>query len=362
MSVVFGWYSFKLKSYNAEDLELDKEQWADSVFEIRQKVFHLFWLPLFSLGKVYSVRKNGDLFELPEILKVKLKEKKVKTPWYSYFIPISLVVGLIGFSIFIYIAESVMKIQNHSREKELFEISMNDVKNKLVNLETNSYLRLVNMNNYDKKSIKFLKLVDKNNLTYKFQLFKAVIPYYSEEIYYWKKLQQDTIILTQRQLNDIVCMDYDLFKERKCGLRILGDSQTYVVDQIEFFDEPVIDGDIDWDFWRPVRSRSFEYYNSRFTGYKNDRMWAFELTFQNFGVPVDLIQIQNITNNVQWIDSLPIRFNSYEYLKDYYIKANTLINPDTLKFKSKFIFQDSLKNKYEYIITGDKSMYEIIRK
>lgn len=161
MSVVFGWYSFKLKSYKAEDLELDEEKWTNSTFEIRQKVFHLFWLPLFSLGKVYGVRKNGDFFELPELLKARLKEKKTKTPWYSYFIPISLVVGLIGFGIFIYIAESVMKIQNHSREKELYEFSMIDVENKLVNIETNSYLRLVNMNNYDKKSILFLKLVDK---------------------------------------------------------------------------------------------------------------------------------------------------------------------------------------------------------
>lgn len=142
----------------------------------------------------------------------------------------------------------------------------------------------------------------------------------------------------------------------------MGDSQIYVVDQIDLFDEPVIDGDIDWDFWKTLRRRSFHYYNSRFTGNKNDRSWAFKLKFQNFGIPVDLIQIQNINNNIQWTDSLPIRFNSYEYLKDYYIQANSLTNPDTLKFKSKFIFQDSLKNKYEYIIKGDKSMYEVIRK
>ena len=36
------------------------------------------------------------------------------------------------------------------------------------------------------------------------------------------------------------------------------------------------------------------------------------------------------------------------------------MDPNTLKFESKFIFEDSLKNKYEYIVKGDKSWYEII--
>lgn len=359
MSVVFGWYSFKLKTYKAEDLKIDNEKWNGSTFEIRQKVFHLFWLPLFSLGKVYGLRKNGELYDIPELLKYKLEEKNVKTPWYSYFIPITLIVGLIAFGIFMFIAESVGKYQRDSLDNDQYEIVINDVQNKLNHLETDSYLRLVNMNRFDKKSILFLKLIDKNNLNYKFQLHKAAIPYYSREEYYWETFIDDTITLTKSQLDDLVCKEYDLFKEKKCGSEILGDGQTYVIDQIEFFDGPVIDGNINWEFWRTLRRRNFSYYNSRFTGHKNDRSWAFKLKFQNFGAPVDLIQIQNIKNNVQWTDSLPMRINSYQYLKDYYIQAQVLTDPDTLQFESKFIFKDASNNKYEFIVKGDKSMYRI---
>lgn len=359
MSVIFGWYSFKVKSYNAKDLELEEEKWKNSDFEIRQKVFHLFWLPFFSLGKVYALRKNGNLYDLPELIQSRLKAKKVKTPWYSFFLPIALITGLIGFGLFIYVAESIMKHKNHLRKKELYETSINEVENRMKDLKLNSYLRILSPNK--NKSTHFLKLVDINDDVYNFQQYQVNHPKRSTEDYYWEKLTSDTISLTKNELNSAICADYDSLIDKKCGFNILGDSRKYVIDQIDFFDTPVIDGNIDWYFWHSERRRKFQYYNTLFTGYKKNLSWSFKLRFQNFGIPVDLVQINNIKNNVQWVDSLPIKFKSYEYLKDIYIKVNTFSDPDTLNFKSKFIFEDSLKNQYEYIVTGNQSWYEINR-
>ena len=107
----------------------------------------------------------------------------------------------------------------------------------------------------------------------------------------------------------------------------------------------MIDGDIDWDFWKTIRIRKFYYYNTRYSGDRDNLSWFFKLKFQNFGVPVNLVEIKNVDNEINWLDSLPVSFDRYEYLKEVYIEGSTITKPDDLNFKSQFIFEDSFENK-----------------
>ncbi|KGO89895.1 hypothetical protein [Flavobacterium suncheonense] len=361
MRIAFGWYSFKVKSYSAKDLELDIEQWKDSSFEVRQKVFHLFWIPVFSLGKLYALKKQGKLYDLQENIVVKIRNKgRIRTPWYSFLLPILLIAIPIITGIYIYIAESIMKNNHYREDKKQYEIAITDVQNKLQKLSKNAYLRIINTEKPDNEKT-LLKLIDFNNNNYRFIIKKVRFPKNSNEKYYFEDFGIDTLTFTKNELQKAICTDYDIVKEYKpYGVRFFG-KEKYRIESIEYFDKPVIDGNIDWDFWNVIRKQKFQYYNSRFTGYKNERSWTFKLTFQNFGIPVNLIKIQNIENKIQWTDNLPIEFKSYEYLSDIYVQASTTSDPDTLKFKSKFIFEDSFKNKYEYIVKGDGAWYEIIR-
>ena len=362
MKIAFGWYSFNLKSYSANDLALDIDEWRDSTFEVRQKVFHLFWIPVFSLGKIYAARKQGKLHDLPETVIGRIKEKgKVKTPWYSFLLPIlALLIPIIA-GVYIYIAESVMRHDSYQNDKEQYEAAITNVQTELQKLSLNAYLKLFNTEKPSDEII-LLKLVKIKNNRYSFIIKKINFPQYEREKYFFEDIAADTLTFTKKQLQSAICRDYKIIKERKpYGVNFLG-NEKYVIEDIEYFDQPVIDGNIDWKFLDVIRPRKFHYYNSKFTGYKNERSWNFQLQFQNFGAPVNLVQIQNVENNLQWPDSLPKAFKTYEYLNVIYIQANTTSDPDTLKFKARFIFEDALKNKYEYIVKGNESWYEIVQK
>jgi hypothetical protein len=362
MRIAFGWYSFKIKSFSAQDLQMDKEEWGNATFEVRQKVFHIFWLPFLSLGKSYAMRKGGRLYELPESVFPLIKAKGIRTPWYSFLLPVLLVAGVIGFVIVLYVGESLMRHKSYARDKEQYETAINEVQKQLSVLPMNAYLRIINRNSQPYDKALYLKVIQIKGNTYSFQLVETKIPLYSNEKYYLHLSKPDTLTFTKRELQSAICNNYDDFKERKsCGFNFLGGSDKYVIDDIGYFDEPVIDGGADRDFWKTIRSHNF-HSSERFTGYKYDRSWNITFDLQNFGTPANLVQIKNIKGDLKWTDSLPMHFNRYEYLKRETIKGSTLNDPEKLKLKSILTFQDSLNRKYEFILEANASVYTIRRR
>ncbi|WP_130736504.1 hypothetical protein [Flavobacterium sp. J27] len=359
MSLVFGWYSFKIKSYTAKDLQLNMEEWKESDFEVRQKVFHLFWIPFFSLGKIYAVRKQGKLYEIPHLIITKINNKDtIRTPWYSFLLPILLITIPIITGVYIYIAESIMRHNHYNEDAKSYEIATQEVQHKLASLSENAYLRISNPQKPN-DDITVLKLIAINNDYYSFVKYRINVPKYSNETYSIVNWGKDTLTFTKQELQQAICTDYDVIEKRESyGVKFIG-NEKYIIEAIHYFDSPIIDGKIDWYFWDVIRKKKFQYYNSKFTGFKNDRSWSFKIMLQNFGIPVNLIKIESKENNVQWVDSLPIKINSYKYLETYYIEANTSIDPEILTFQSKFIFEDSLNNQYEYMVSGENSWYEI---
>lgn len=90
--IVFGHNNFKIKSYTIDQVgsEFD-EGWEGVRFEVRQRYFHLFWIPFFPIGKLFAVRKPGDdgKYEMPVQFQQTIESKyghELKTPWYSWFL------------------------------------------------------------------------------------------------------------------------------------------------------------------------------------------------------------------------------------------------------------------------------------
>lgn len=84
--IIYGWNSFLIRTFSAFELGLTTDFSNDFNVEVRQKYFHLFWIPFFSLGKIWCVRKGGELYDLNDESKMLIKTANVeaKTPFYTY--------------------------------------------------------------------------------------------------------------------------------------------------------------------------------------------------------------------------------------------------------------------------------------
>ncbi|WP_299681725.1 hypothetical protein [uncultured Dokdonia sp.] len=362
MSVVFGWYSFKVKSYSVDELELKKEEWGNVTFEVRQKVFHLFWLPFFPIGKSYALRKNGELYELPEYIISRIKGgDKIKTPWYSFFIPVVLIVGLTGFALFMSISKYYMNRERFKEREALYEVGLNEVQNNIENLLPGAYLRIKDLKNLYNREITFLKVVEKKDDAYGFLVVKTKTPNYSQKKIYFEEVLSDTITYTVKELKKAICADYELIEDREpYGFNFFGDNILYIIDRIEYFDSPIIYGGIERYFWRTDREEEF-YYSSSQRGGRDNRSWLLTFDLQNFGAPANLVKIENISHDIEWIDSLPMRFNSYEYEKDIPIQGMTKTDLSDTIFKSRLTFRDSLDKEYDFVIEADRFHFKITR-
>lgn len=357
MRIAFGWYGFKLKSFSAEDLDI-KNDAENSTFEVRQQVFHIFWIPVFSLGKQYVIRRNNKLYDASDEIKYKILEKgKVRTPWYSFLLLILAIAIPIFVCIYIYVGEYFLRNKNYQIDKNLYENSVSKVEENLNNISLNAYLQIVNTEHYydDKKVV--LKLVKINGENFSFLAKKVNFPKSENEKYSFENLDIDTLHFTKDQIQKAICKDFEIIDKKKpYGVNFLGDGK-YIISNIDYFDKPVITGNLDWEFWEVIKLNSF-HYRSDFhpSGSK------IVLEFQNFGISADLVEIKNIENKIDWTDKLPIHFSKYQFLKEYSITGIANSTADKLKFKSLFIFKDSLNGKHEFIVEGENVLFSVKRK
>ncbi|TND08422.1 MAG: hypothetical protein FD123_2218 [Bacteroidetes bacterium] len=93
--LVYGWYSFKVKTINQYDVHLDIA-WNGGCIEVRQKVFHLFWIPFFPIGKKWTFKGPAGEHYLHDSIAQQVKQQgvKIRTPFYSF--SLLLLAGLIG--------------------------------------------------------------------------------------------------------------------------------------------------------------------------------------------------------------------------------------------------------------------------
>jgi hypothetical protein len=289
--VVFGWYSFLLKSFQPEQFGIDDEEIGDSAIEIRQKCFHLFYIPFFSLGKIYVYRKDGAIYKLPHEYKKRVKSQtKTRTPFYTYSLIILVFLG-VGFDWGSYewnrarVNGNLETAYNYKTARQLRMIDkldtltyINIIASKYPDINNGLFLKVQAI---EGDSVVVLKmragLLDEDNRAFSYLLRN----YYLEN-----KESLESLTIARKDLKKAVCTSYDILEKRKAkGVKFLNNGKPYIIHDIERIDSgPAIK--IDEIFSHEKKEIHF--------------------MFANYGEECHLVKIKNLTEKIDWQEKLPM--------------------------------------------------------
>jgi len=100
MAIVFGTGSVRLKSFTPSELNIQDAVPVNSAIELRSRYFHLFWIPFFPIGKIWTVVHGRKHYSLDTET-----EKQIELKKYSRNHPVYLFAGtalIVGFVLFVY--------------------------------------------------------------------------------------------------------------------------------------------------------------------------------------------------------------------------------------------------------------------
>lgn len=286
MRIVFGWNHFKIKSFDPVDLGLSQQADPNLKIEVRQHYFHLFWIPFFSLGKKWAIRKNNELYEMPVVLKSTIKNRddiKVRTPWYTYAGP--LLLAMIGFGFMI--NEQVKTYQWEQYQEQQFEAEYAQNIGLFRKPSPDDYYLLTSMNGFSQKYAK-VTMLDKQHIELSYITNPAVAasePVKIAALFTTYAEQLRSVTLNRGDSAKLFCRDYDE-RHSFAGLELKDKyGETYRVKKIFRLDGPILK---DGGFNR--------YFGSN------------ELTMQiaNEGYDASITKIEAVMGDVQWlVDELP---------------------------------------------------------
>lgn len=155
-AIIFGWYTTKIKSYTPEELDLDN---SHPEYQVRQRIFHIMYIPIIPIGKVYVFKQDKKFYKAPELVKQRLKErKKHRTPWYALIVPALVLLGaLFAVSVYFY-----TEWKGEKDAETRFQQHIVVMKEELNHLSKTHYFELENRgkrNGYEPRSC-FLKVVN----------------------------------------------------------------------------------------------------------------------------------------------------------------------------------------------------------
>jgi len=329
--IVFGWYAFLIKSFTQEQLRIVLQNFEGAQFEVRQKVAHVFWIPIFPIGKQYVMRLNGEKYEMPGTVISAIKDyEEVKTPWYSFALPI---LALVAYAVF----TLNIKWENHQyhvRQEVKFEKSVANLEHDLANLTDNHFIKIIDSHSRYTSRDFFLDVIKvENDLVYCFEVKTGQRDSYANIAYllesYSAAFNIDTIKIPLKKLQKAYYKDYDVFTNHKfVGQQLFNkayDDHFYYIDKIEFLDGLIV-------------SRS----SIGTIDISNKTVYVRVVTVGN---PVQLVAIKNITNNIDWV-ALPLK--PLEDSSRFEIKGK---NYNMIDFKVALTFEDDQRKQYKFIFT-----------
>jgi hypothetical protein len=344
MRIVFGHRNFKIREIHPQELGLIDN--TDFSIEIRQKYFHLYWIPFFGLGKIWAIRRNGELYELPVeyIHEIKRRNIKVRSPWYTYTLPIMICLGFI-----IYTGNERIKQNNwHKQDMNFFTEKVQTLHHEIDSPKVNEFFFLNNTANSNSESAMYLK-VEKN---YTDKILFTLIPGFFldssqmelEDCYNQNKANLDTISIPKATLKKAVNNDYELsatgtFK----GVTLLNSNNSYALEKIEKSFEPKID------------------IAKTYIDYK-----VIQIALANTGSAFTILSLKNITNSIPWNTKLPLEISAGTKNKPtIFILENTENENFSLyannSYKTEIKIRDSNNIEYTLLINGNGSSNSIVK-
>jgi hypothetical protein len=90
MIFFYGRNSFKVRAVQLSEVGIHSEVPGVVQFELRQKYGHLYWIPMFSMGTMWCVRKTDNkLYEVnPDLLPTLNALPRPKRGWLAFAGPI----------------------------------------------------------------------------------------------------------------------------------------------------------------------------------------------------------------------------------------------------------------------------------
>lgn len=344
MRIIFGHRNFKIREIHPQELGLIDN--TDFNIEIRQKYFHLYWIPFFGLGKIWGIRKNGELYELPieYIQEIKRRNIKVRSPWYTYLLPILICLGFL-----IYFGVERLK-ENRSREQDrkYFTENIQTLNHDIDNPKVNEIFTLSNTTEISSESMMYLK-VEKN---YAGKILFTLIPGFFldssqlelEECYTQNKTELDTISIAKTELKKAVNNDFEVSRTGNFkGITLLNSNNSYAIAKIEQKFEPKID----------IAKTYIDY-----------KVIQIELT--NSSGAFTILSIKNISNSIPWNIKLPLEISAGTKSKPtVFILENTENEKFSFygnkAYQTEIKIRDSNNIEYTYFINGNGSSNSIVK-
>lgn len=123
MTILFGWNRFRLKTFTFQELNLPElEQFPNATFQVAQSYFHVFYIPVFPMGKRYDLVMNKQVYHVPPSLMklVNPEQVNVRGKWYAWSLPLVVLAILLGVKVNGAIKES----QAHAASMELAQAEL----------------------------------------------------------------------------------------------------------------------------------------------------------------------------------------------------------------------------------------------
>ena len=336
MKIFFGSRDFKIKEIHPNELGLIDDR--DYHIEIRQKYFHIYWIPFFGLGKIWGIRRNGELYELPVeyIHEIKRRNIKVRSPWYTYALPILVLVGLLVFVS----VEKVEDYQFEKRQRNLFVENLPKLDAKIENAKANEYFDLSEVDQIRAGFHMNLK-VEK---VYDDKILFTIIPEFLidssglelEDCYLQNKTQLDTISILKSDLKKSFERDYDQSKNYTFkGRDLLKSGKLYSLYRIEEGFQPKLNSSILFKDYSKI-----------------------QIQVENTGSGFTILSIKNTENTVPWDIKLPLKIKSGNknnpsifILSNKKQKDFSFYGHDI--YKADFEIVDGFGIKHDYKLSGD---------
>lgn len=318
MRIVFGQRNFKIREFSSHELGFTNEQHNNFNIEIRQNYFHIYWIPFFGTGKIWAIKKDGQLYELPAhyIYEIK-KRQKIRSPWYTYTLPILICMGFL-----IYFLSDQIKERNYEKQRiQYFNESVQVLDNYIDNPAVNEFFTLQDTKEDTEESKMYLK-VEK---VYADRIVFTLIPGFFlqstqselEECYNDNKANLDTISISKAALKNAVNKDYDASQTYTYkGINLLKSNKLYILTAVEKKFQPQI---------------------SIVQTYNDYKVIQIELI--NTSSAFKIVAIKNVRNSIPWNMKLPFE-----------VAAGTKLKP------TKFVLENTEKDNFSFYNNKDYSV------
>jgi hypothetical protein len=160
-AIVWGTNHYVLKTLSSSNLGLNPVEFNKYSFQIIQKYFHLFWIPLLPTGVHYVVKKQGlsDKYHAPHEIESLMKQHRVPF-WHhlgSVALPILFILGLVYYNVNDKMERNRYQRQAIAQQKETQQLTSDTTALRPISNKVATLFSLIE-NNYNDQKVSFNKI------------------------------------------------------------------------------------------------------------------------------------------------------------------------------------------------------------